>query len=694
MDGTHNEFTAAVESVVNAQHIDAVNIHPVERVRTPNEVASPPESFTDRDDVRARLDRLAGPASLRMPLVVVISGPRGIGVSALIAKWVADNNARFPAGNLHFYFQREKPGSPDVGTALMTFLTSLGVDDWAVPNPLPKLVARYRTLTSEAPILVVLEGVTDAAQVRSLIPKAPGSVVLVAAADGEKNTFEELTVGNEAEPIRLFPLSSEHSRALLVKLLKNEDIPEDPVALSQIVQACHGNPLALSTVAGICKSRKWDLAEVAALLHDEVLRPAEVRQAEVEATAFFDLSFRYLPPSVQEMALAIGQIPGADFTVGLATAAADVSPAAANRALERLARANLLYRTDKDRCYLHDEFRAYLRGKGDPAVLRRVLDRQMAYVAHADQATVHEGRQRGFELRPYLDRIPAPFADSAVALRWLRSEHANLLQTEREIARLGWHREVAEFAVMMGAFNYNVRSLTAFEEWTTLGIESAAQIGAAEIQARLLMMRSSVHYDRDDLDGMKADTTAALSIARSLGGPGVLGSALEYYGRYKQKAGDYVSGRQAFRESITCWRRISSKDGRRGEGIAHYRFGALLIDAEDVPAALDELRTAATILTEINDERMAGRVRIASGIAYGKTGELAQARAALTHAVETFERLDLPHYQAQAMEELAKVAEPADGLALLQAVRDIYVQALHPRADDVKKEIDRRRQSD
>ncbi len=689
MPSPHNEFTGPVESVVNAQQVGAINFHFGDRVLTPSAVTHPPADFTDRTDVLGLLNGIADPASLAMPRVVVITGPRGVGVSALIYRWVAENAHRFPGGNLQFDFQGEVTGGSDIGTAAEVFLSSLGVVDWAMPASTAARIRHYRTLTSQAPILVVLEGVTEPAQVRALVPNAAGSVVLVAAAVRDESALEELTIDSGAQVVRLRPLSNEHSHLLLSRLVGNEPYEQDRLAADQIVQACHGMPIALRAVAGICRSRQWSLAEVAAALYDDS-RLAAVRQAEADVTAVFDVAFANLPAGARDLAVAVGQIPGADFAVETAAVAVDVSNETATRALSRLREAGLLYE-NAGRFYLHDEFRAYLRGKGTDGVLRRVLDRQMAIVAYADDAITHQDRLRGFDLRRYLDRLPDPFDGTknraAAASRWLRDEHLNLLQTEREISDRGWHREVAEFAVMMGGFNYNVRSLTAFEEWTTLGIASARQIGAAEIEARLLMMRSSVHHDRRDLDRMRADVEKALDIARRLEKPDLLGSALEYVGRYVQQTGDLTTAGAAFRDSISWWQREGHE---RGEGIAHYRYGVLLTEAGDLPGALKELRTAITMLTGIKDQRMAGRARIASGVASAKSGDLWQARAALREAMETFDRLDIPHYQAQAMEKLAKLVEPAESLRLLRSVQAIYLQALHPDADDVTKEIDRR----
>ena len=120
-----------------------------------------PVDLVGRDALAAEVSWLLrsepGPA---MP-VVVISGPGGIGKTALALRAAHESSDRYPDGQLYVELRGTIGGAVDTGEALAQFLRALGVP--RVPETTGERLAQYRTLLADRRVLVVLD---DAATAR------------------------------------------------------------------------------------------------------------------------------------------------------------------------------------------------------------------------------------------------------------------------------------------------------------------------------------------------------------------------------------------------------------------------------------------------------------------------------------------------------------------------------------------------
>jgi len=131
--------------------------------------------------------------------------------SALVVHWAHQVAWRFPDGqlyvNLRGYYSTGIPVAP--GQAVRGFLDALGVPADRIPADLDAQAGLYRGLLAGKRILVVLDNAREAAEVRPLLPGAPGCLVLVtsrshlagpAAAEGARPvTLDVLTHGEARE---------------------------------------------------------------------------------------------------------------------------------------------------------------------------------------------------------------------------------------------------------------------------------------------------------------------------------------------------------------------------------------------------------------------------------------------------------------------------------------------------------------
>jgi DNA-binding SARP family transcriptional activator len=199
----------------------------------PKELPAPCRSFTGRAPEVARLQAMLARDT---PAVAVVHGPCGVGKSALALAAAHRAAPMFPDGQLYVDL-RQATRVPH------RLLRHLGVPD--VPHALDEAAALLRSRLADRAVLVVLDGATDPAPLRDLLPATGPCAVLV--------TSRGPLLLDGAEHLRLGPLSDEDGLALLTRLAPRAE--HEPLATAQIVQCCHGIPLALHIAGTILAHR-------------------------------------------------------------------------------------------------------------------------------------------------------------------------------------------------------------------------------------------------------------------------------------------------------------------------------------------------------------------------------------------------------------------------------------------------------
>jgi hypothetical protein len=315
------------------------------RQAAPALLPSDPRGFAGRCAELCRLDHLGGGD------IAMLSGPGGVGKTALALRWGHRSADRFPDGqlfvNLRGFDHVAQPMEP--GEALRRFLAALGVPPRHVPDDPRGQVAVYRAEMADRRALVVLDNATAATQVRPLLPHAPGCVTVVTG----RNQLTGLMVRERAQPTALPPLTTADAAQLLINRLGWDRIARDPLSVAAVIDRCARMPLALSLLTARAGGRP--LAEVAA-----EIGPADgCDNPHADVRSVFAWTYRMLTPPAAGMFRQLGRHPGYDITATAAAALAGLGLGPAAVILAELARAGLLTEFTPGRYTCHDLLRAY-----------------------------------------------------------------------------------------------------------------------------------------------------------------------------------------------------------------------------------------------------------------------------------------------------------------------------------------------
>jgi DNA-binding SARP family transcriptional activator len=228
-----------------------------ERRPVPRQLPPAAADFTGRGHEVERLEKLLGRTEGMAPTHVVLTGPPGIGTSALALHVAHRIRDRFPDGQFYFNLAAHGHSPTRVADVLAEYLRLLGVPDAGIPTTEAERANLFRTLTADRQILVVLDNASTISQVQPLLPASAGSATVITA----NNRL--LTLAG-ASLMQVGPLPTAEATALLRRLVGDRRVDAEPAASADITDACAGVPLALRIAGARLASRPtWTLSAFA-----------------------------------------------------------------------------------------------------------------------------------------------------------------------------------------------------------------------------------------------------------------------------------------------------------------------------------------------------------------------------------------------------------------------------------------------
>nr|WP_221379147.1 BTAD domain-containing putative transcriptional regulator [Actinoplanes polyasparticus] len=318
--------------------------------------------FTGRGEtLRRALALIHGRAAEGALRIVAVEGIPGVGKTSLATHLAYRVAGEFPDGQLYADLRGLDPdAAPAPGEVLQAFLHALGVRGPDIPESDLARSGHYRSVLAERRVLIVLDNVRDAEQVRPLLPGAPGSLVLVTS----RYSLAGLVATHGAHVLALDVLPVDEARELLVSRVGPARALADRQALDEIVDRCGGLPLALAVVAARALARPGPgLAAVARELHDAQgsLDGFDSDDPDSDLRAIFSWSYRGLSPAAARLFRLSALHPGPDLTLPAAASLGGLSTRDARGVFGELVRSRLITERRPGRYGAHDLIAAYAR---------------------------------------------------------------------------------------------------------------------------------------------------------------------------------------------------------------------------------------------------------------------------------------------------------------------------------------------
>jgi len=446
----------------------------------------------EQAELRARLAE-AG----RATPVVVVSGPPGVGKTALAVRVAHQVRKAYPDGQLYADlrgYAHDDPLSPEL--VLERFLRALGVS--AVPDDLAEQTGLYRSLVAARRVLVVLDNAATSGQVRPLLPGGARCAALVTS----RQDLRGLAVNDGSLGLALEPMREPEAADLLTAMVGAARVSAEPDALAALVAACGRLPLALRIAgANLAANPHLPLSVYNGQLRDHgKLAGLSVHDDDSTAVrAAFDLSYLRLPATSAQLFRALGMAPGPDFAVTAAAALMAAEPAEAARTLDGLAAANLIFPTALGRYQMHDLIRVYAAGRAAEdtgeraAAAGRLLDFQLHSARNATGA-LYPGQPRSALPAPCDGVRPLAPATEWEALSWLNAELPNLVAAAvraQDHGRPHHARQLAEtLRGHLWELGYRVEG---FAVWDA-ALAAARDDGDPRVEAAALDLTGLIHY--------------------------------------------------------------------------------------------------------------------------------------------------------------------------------------------------------
>ncbi|MEU7377290.1 NB-ARC domain-containing protein [Streptomyces albidoflavus] len=664
-------------AVVQAQRIDSLVVEAPPQVWPPRQLPPPLPGFVNRTKERRTLRELAEAAVGQGVRTVVVTGLGGVGKTQLIAHCVrSDLGAFFPDGQVYVDLADvRRDGAVDVAGVLGDWLHAFGVPYGHQPAGLGGRADLFRTVTTGKRVLVVVDNVRQAPEIRAL---TPGDGLLVATS---RTMLPALRMDGAVQLV-VDPLDEREA----VGIVRGWPVAQgDGPAAAELVRRCGGLPLALRAVG------EW-LVERPQLGLDDAVRSlapwggaADSGWAD-EGTVdvmeqVFDSVLRQMPDHTRALYRFLGALPGTTFPAALPRAA---GLPRVDAALGDLMTSHLVVAVGPERdgaapagppqrFRMHDLARAHaateaaaLPEEAARALLRTVTDFYVEAVAHADRSIGDRFRLQGPPARSLaeLGFAEGAFSGEGQGLDWLDAERGNILAVVRAAAREGLHEAVWRICESLWPLFHERARYADSLEAHPLGIEAARWENRPDAEIRMRNQLARALAALGDLDRAAAELRAGEPLVALAEDARLRGMLAETGGLVALAQGRTADARDRFTASLAA---NTERGDQHGIVVQSYHLADAVRASGDHAEARRLLAAALGLARETTDLAMIPKLTLLTARVHADAGEVAQAVAAATDAAEQAGEQGLTSKIREALELLVGLARRTGDSALAES---------------------------
>src|SRR6266567_2643422 len=628
--------------------------------------------------------------------IVVISGTAGTGKTALAVRFGRQVAKRFPGGQLFVNLRGLDPATPptEPAEALRFFLDALGVPPHRIPADIEGRSALFRSLLDGKRMLIVLDNARNVAQVRPLLPGAPGSLVVVTS----RNELTGLVAAEGAVPLTLDVLSDAEAHEMLARRLGPDRVAAEPEAAEEIISSCARLPLALGITAGRAAGRpKRPLTELATELRDARgrLDALKADDAVTDVRAVLSWSYAQLSGPAARMFRLFGVHPGPDISLAAAASLTGMARAEAGAALRELTRTHMVAEYLPGRFTFHDLLRAYAADQAeryDPepgrrAAVHRVLDHYL-HTAMAASLRFSPGRSALRLADPQPGVLPADVTDKDQALAWFEAEAPVLLALIGYAAAYGFDTHAWQIPWTLSPF-FNRRG-----RWCDYAATQQTALAAARRLGEPLALAHAHHLlghalaETNDYEAADPHVHESLDMFRELGDRANEAAVLNGLANMLEKQERYP---EALAVALDALRMLKAVGHWWTQAILENGVGWLYAHLGQYDRALIHCQRALSLHRDSGHRGGAADTLDSLAYVYLHLGDIAQAKAHYTKAIEAYREIASPFGEGNSLAGLGD-ALLAEGDK--EAARTAWHEAVaildrlpHPLADEVRAKL-------
>ncbi|HEV8222832.1 MAG TPA: BTAD domain-containing putative transcriptional regulator [Streptosporangiaceae bacterium] len=651
----------------------------------PRQLPPRPADFTGRGDLVAEVSWLLGrePAGEEPePPVIVITGPGGVGKSALALDVAHRSAGKYPGGQLYLDLGGTTTEPVLPGEALAQFLRAFGFE--FVPELVAERAAQFRSLLAGRRVLIMLDDAASGAQVRALIPAHPGCAVVITS----RRRLADLDVTHH-HVAPLAPLDPATARELFVRRVASfgVELDGDDDAVDRVVALCGGLPLALRIAAALrVHQDPLPTAELAGWLARQGL--AGFAFGELNLARTIEAGCNRLDRIAQQLFEDLGLLQLRSYATWTAAAlldGLDIDPA---RALAELAAASMLEpATPGVRYRFHELTRDYALQRASrrhPDQADRRLRCRRAYralltLARQAHAALYGGDFEVVHCDEPDWEVPAGVRAevSRAPLEWFESERANIRAAVSHCAELGLTGICWDLAFSAHEF-YTLHRY--FDDWFATSTTALAACRAAgDVRGEGIMLTSlgqpALVASRAGRVSGLPDLDRAVALLAESGDQHGRAIALRTLASALRRRGQLTRPLQLFTEALAGYQAAGDTVG---EWQALRLIGQAHLDRGEHHLARSRLQEALEVAMGVDDPRLRAQTWYWVGMACLAVGDLKGAEPAFSALRGVFPRPpELGH--AYALHGLAELArhnrEPEVAASYLAAAARLADQA-------------------
>ena len=648
-----NIYINASDGGVAAYHIDQVIIDGLADLQAATTVLPLDAMVADalpfvgrQSELGQIADALSGTADDASSSIVVVSGPPGVGKTALVREAATAAHAAGRFSHVLFVDLRGYADDPDdrvqPEAVLSKLLILLGIEDADIAADPAEQTIQYQQRLNELAaegksIFLWLDNASDRSQFDSLRPASPIHRVAVTT----RETFGHIP---KPQVVDVDVMSSDEAVELLISSARARNptdgrLTQAPQATRRLAELCDHLPLALQIVAALLADEPdRPIVELVEELASEEDRLNSLEyDTDLSVRAVFALSYKRLPDHLKRLFRLLSVVPGGDVGLVAAGWLISASHTAVRPQLMALVRSHLIQQHVRNRWSMHDLIRLYSaelsaqQPEDAERALKEIVVRYLLGVgAAADWLTaVPNDNNRRF------------FPSAQHAADWFEAERTTAIAIVITVAK----RPEYEYRELMLAFAVGMGELLGSQRHWLKEFHDVAVVGASLVpEAKNRHYAACVlnHYGsalrkmRQFDDALEAFRRAA-QVAEEAGDDGVANAARSNMGNvYLDQGRDVDEVVEIYWEDVQACRE-SDPPNRRGEAIALGNIGGALGKAERYAEALPPLQDAIAISRDLDDKPGIASAGKNLGAVLGRLARIENNQTYLDEAIEVLQ---------------------------------------------------------